>query len=497
MNWVKLNKTILCLLSVFLAQPLFRAQSKTFSLSHATAISYKQHVYCAGIKQKHVYLFRCNNQLQVIDSAAHALSSGDAQEYLQINADTLHDFLNVYVQKKNTKRLDIFRFNQDLTLHSHIQDVEVARLNNQSITGGQHLFYRDLVFVMKHAPDSSGEQYFLNAYRLKSDKENFDYQFLWQYPFERKHIQYIKLLKADSIQVLLFVKIFKGPKTGHYFLKVDAKNGHLVKVVKLREGPETQLMPPTVYENSADKRLYLYGQLFNGKQYKPAQNMLSNVSASVGLMYVLVIDSMQEVLSRKEFNLPIKDVLAGNQKSGLIYLVKSTNIARTSGGNLALSVDVYKQASNAPLCFYYAHSQVVGMAYDGETYVPDKCTLELNTEIENFYRNRDKLDMNGKMCTDSLQNLPLLFESYPGMPVKLGFGSDAQHNGHWILKKQLSLKNQVVLATLGLSNNIYQLKSLLTLSSEKAWHVWPIGPKQCVTAQQENENIFRLDIYPW
>jgi hypothetical protein len=79
----------------------------------------------------------------------------------------------------------------------------------------------------------------------------------------------------------------------------------------------------------------------------------------------------------------------------------------------------------------------------------------------------------------------------------LGFGSDAQHNGHWILKKQLSLKNQVVLATLGLSNNIYQLKSLLTLSSEKAWHVWPIGPKQCVTAQQENENIFRLDIYPW
>ncbi len=501
MRKVKLNKQIY----VFLMAACFAikgmGQTTQFNLQQGSSIFFNHKVYCFGIaaiKQDVKFMvYQCDASLKVLDSFSIELPKNSINNYLNFHADTLHQFLNIYLQEKNTKHVDILRLNHGLNLHCHLKKVEVARLNNSALLGEQALLLKNTAFVIKSVIDSTGAQYYLNKYALKSDKENFDYQLKWQYPFERKHIQFVEFLKVDTQYIQLHVKILKGAKAGQYYLKIDANSGQLLKATKISEGAESHYMPGVSTYFSAEKSIRLMGQKLISKQYKPELNYVSAAGETAVLLYSMLIDSIGEISERREFKIPIKELTSGNNKTNQLYLLKMVKATRLNSGNIEIEFDVFKNDLQQIKCFYYCQSQTCNLKYDGEKYNLDNTLIQSNLEIENFYRTNDKLNMNGKLCLDSVYKLYEVYGKKLNMPVKLNFKSDAFNNGNWLLSKNDVLKKQIVISYLAPKDKIYQLKTIENIASDKNPHILFPNTNNFILGYQPDEKIFQLWLKQW
>ena len=496
---VKLNKS--CFLFFLLIFCQFgQSQTIPFNLSGASCLQFKKSMYCFGIQEngntKKLKVYRLLQNLQIKDSAEFAISSDISKTYLNLSGDTLHDYLNIYVQEKNSKQADIFRFDFNLQLQTQLKKIDVARINNQSVLGTHYSLIKNGAYVVKQAMDSLGMMFYLNKYQLKSKQENFDYLLRWQYPFERKFIQYISILKADSIEVELMVKIYKGPKAGHYYLKIDGKKGQLLKALKLSEGNDLHYMPGGFVYLNAEKDRYVFGQKLMGQQYVNTSLLPAN-NESVVTLYAMHIDSLGELLDKKTFSITVKDYAAQTQKTHQAYFLKMLALKKLPSGAMALTFDVYKNEFPLNNCFYYVHSQVLHFNFDGESYQVEKTPIQPIAEIERFYRNKDKLDMNGKICIDSLLALPRLYQESVKQAVNVGFKTDDLNNGAWLLAKTETNKKQTSIATLGLKNKVYETKNILSINSDYAPSILVNDTQTFFVGIQESEKKFSISLYRW
>ena len=476
-------------------------QKIQFNLQQGSSIVYKHYVFCFGISSNgqntRFTVYKCSATLQLIDSISVDLPKNSSANYLNFQADTLHDFLNIYLQEKNTNLVDVIRLDASLKIQSVLKKIEVARLNNSSLLGEQVYFLKNKAYVLKHASDSSGQQYYLNQYDLKSDKENFDYLLKWQYPFERKYIQFVEFLRVDSQNVNLFVKIFKGAKVGHYYLKIDTKTGKLIKATKLNEGNDQHYMPGANFYFSPEKSLWLFGQKLNTNQYKPENNYLATSGGSAAVLYCMVIDSLGELSERREYKIPIKENQTGNNKVNSSCILKMVNAKRLNNGNIRIEFDIFKNEMQKINCFYYCQTQVCQLINDGEKYQLEQTFIQTNLEIENFYRNKDPLNLNGIKCLDSVYQLNELYDTKLNMPVKLKFKSDDQNNGYWILLKNDISKKQIVIGCLAPQNKIYKLTNIENTGSDKNLQVHFPNSNNFVIGYQLDEKIFQLMLKQW
>src|SRR5690606_23022037 len=146
--------------------------------------------------------------------------------------------------------------------------VDIARLNNTALFSNETVYYNNFVYNLKTENDTTGKQFYIDKYELKSEKENFDYQFKWQFPFEKKDIRTAHIFYADKFQVMVFVNIAEGSKAGQWILSVNAATGMLIKGTKLNNKDEASVY---LYGNFlADKRtksIMLIGQKFTEAQF--------------------------------------------------------------------------------------------------------------------------------------------------------------------------------------------------------------------------------------
>src|SRR5690606_19918859 len=320
---------------------------------------------------------RTGADLKVKDSLSIKLK-GNADSYLDLTYDTLHGYLNIYLQQKETKKVNIFRFNKKNELVASIDQIEIARLNNTSLFSNETLFYKNIVYSVKTESDTSGKQFYINKYELKSETENFDYIFKWQFPFERKNVSSAHIFHANKNYVLLFVMVSDGPKTGQWILKLNAESGQLIRGTKLNDKAETNAyFFGNFFFDEVYKSVYLAGQKFTHAQFDPVTQKLSIANAPSLVLYTLELDSIGDIQNKQDFKVPVNDIPAGVKKTTGSYIVRIADFKKTADGRLILESDIFRSSNNNP-CFYYVNSTFFTIVRSEERSFIEKATVQQN-----------------------------------------------------------------------------------------------------------------------
>ncbi len=478
----------------------FLAQTKQFALSKGSCQLYKGNIYLFGtVDQKTnstCMIYKLNFQLKTLDSLNIDLGKTSADNFLQLFSDTLHDLLNVYIQRKDKKQITIIRLNKLFERIAIIENVDVARLNSISTFESELFYFKNTVYSVKSQTDTSGKQFYLNKYILKSDLKNFDYEPKWQFPFERKNINSAHIFYADTNSVLLYVNVIDGTRFGQWILKVNAKTGKLIRGTKLNDKGETSSYQfGTFLLDTAKSTTTFLGQRFTPTQFNQKANKLAISNAPFVSIYLVEIDSAGEVLSKQDFKIPVNEPKTTSKKVISNYLLRFNSLTRNKEGAFGFETDIYKNTDNT-LCYSYANTTIYKLVPEEETLLLEKNTVGSNQMIEKYYFNNDKIDMNGKLCIDSLNQFETFFYKTSNFQVKKQFAS-SETGQHWLLTRSDIKKKSINYSTLGPVNKLYQLTTIDDILKSKDPAIYVLPNSQAIISSQEEENKFQLKLIIW
>lgn len=477
------------------------AQIKIFDLKKSNCQLYKGQVFAYGlisnIKNDVLSIYKLNDLFIVTDSAQIEISKNKTELYLQLYSDTLYDFINIYVQKEGKNTVSIFRFNFQLDLITSVNNIDIARLNNTSLFDANAFRFNEDVYSVKIIRDTSGKQFYVNKFSLKSKEGNFEYALKWQFPFERKNVENAKVFYVNKNFALVFVIISEGIKKGQWILKLNSVNGQLIKATKINEKGDTDnYFYGNHYYDPLYKSIVLIGHQYKESQYDLSKNVLKTEDASFIGIYFMEYDSIGDLKHRQNFNIPVTTVSSGAKKISSSYGIKFEGIKKTSDGKLVIKGDIYK-STNRSKCFLYVNSSLFNLIPAENGYALEKNSITTNRLIEDYFFSKDQLDLNGKLCMDSLSQFPELFYNEPGLPVKKAFKIDSEKNAVWLLCKHSFNKNNVNYSLLSPVKKIYQITSVDDISENKSPGLLTTDNDQYVIFQQVEEGKFQLKLYQW
>lgn len=477
-----------------------QGQVKIVALSKANSQLYGGNLYAYGLKQNATFcIYKLDFKLNVLDSISIETGKGVSGNYLQCWSDTLHGFLNIYLQKKEKKELSIYRLNKKFEL-SKIEDTEIARLNNTSLFSSETYYFNNSVYSVKVEGDTSGKQFYLNKYSLKSQTENFDYTLKWQFPFERKNIHSAHIFYATKMHVFLFVNVFGGSKNGQWILKLDAENARLVNATKINDKAEnSSYLFGNYLADKTSNSMLLVGQKLKETEINYKENKLSPATSLVTL-YSFQLDSLLEISAKQDYKIPVVDLKSsksGSKRDLSFYMLKLGKLTKNENGDILFTADIFKGIKNNP-CYLYSNTIPFTLkAAEENQYTLEKNTIQPNIQLEDFYFTTDKLDINGRLCSDSALAVEKLFSASPGFPVKQDFKTDPEKNPMWILSKHLLKNNSVNYSFLSPVKKIYQLTKIEELSEVMSPVFISVTQTSFLISTQVEEGKYQLKLYNW
>lgn len=412
------------------------------ALLRARCLHYKQRLYVYGFEQRQEQLsFRCfsySKALKPLDSADFSLGSQKAEQYLDISQDTLHDVLNFYFQKADLKNLvTLCRLDSMLRPVASASDLDANHIN--AITAFCEEHYRDknsLYTITTAEEDSSGRQFYLSKYSLKAMNKPFEYDFKWQFPFERKNIHRATILFSDASAVLLYVHVNDGLKKGQWLLRIDATNGSLIKAVKLNpKGDSRHFLCGAVSLDRRDKSISIAGSILPAAMidFKKSRADFKTLPTTYSL-FLVCVDSLGEISARTEkaLSLPV-----GKGNAPLHPKVRS--FIKTDKNNYDLWADLYEEQQPGTFCYYSSWSLRLRMENEALTItpsvvypVPKLIPDLLKTPAGRNYSNYGKLYLKSVSDYDKL-----LYQPAPN-PVVAGSWHDAKGLPVLLLRKVTS-----------------------------------------------------------
>ena len=221
------------------------SQSITKPLIHPHSFYFKQHVYVFGFQQKPKELqFKCyrySNALQLKDSTEVNLGNYKPEQFLEITTDTLHSVLNFYFQLANQKNVvSLFRLNDTLGKIGFTENYDANHINSLTAFDDEKFISTNDLYLVRTSIDTSGKQFFVSKYQLKSITQPFEYDFKWQFALDRKFIHRASVVYSDTNFVLVHVNVSDGLKKGQWLLRLHAKTGELIKGTKLNLKGDTR-----------------------------------------------------------------------------------------------------------------------------------------------------------------------------------------------------------------------------------------------------------------
>ncbi|MEO6303931.1 MAG: hypothetical protein ABIP51_12245 [Bacteroidia bacterium] len=479
---------------------LLNAQNKQFNVSKGNCQLFSGKLYSFGIStQKQnaaCIIYKLDLQLKIVDSLTLDLGKANLTDFLQLSSDTLHNFLNIYIQRRDKKTVTILRFNKLFEKIVTIEDVDVARLNSISTFENELFYFKNTVYTVKAQSDTSGKQFYLNKYVLKSELKNFEYEPKWQFPFERKNINSAHIFYADTNAVLLYVNVSGGLKLGQWILKVNAKTGKLIRGTKLNDKGETNSYQyGNYYMDTAKRTLSVLGQRFTETQFNQKEKKLAISNAPFVSFYLIEIDSAGEVLSKLDFKIPVNEPKTTSKKVVSNYLLRIASLNKSKDGTVTFEGDAYRNTDNT-LCYLYANTAIYKLIVEEDVLVFEKNTLAANAMIDKYYVSTDKMDMNGKICIDSLAQFENLFYKNSNFAVKKQFKQN--DNGPvWLLTRSDLKKNSIDYTVLAPVNKAYALTKQDEPLKAKDPAIIVLSKTQFIISSQEEESKFQMKVFTW
>lgn len=475
-----------------------KAQKSELFLQKAECKVWKGQIYAYGLssnsKNTSFIIYKLSTQLTKTDSIQIDLGKANKDDFLKIYADTLHDLLNVYVQKKEKKLVQIFRLNKDFKLIAKIENVDVARINSIAAFESEIVYTRTNVYTVKASySDTSGKQFYLNKYTLKSELTNFEYDFTWQFPFEKKNINSAHIISVSKSHVLLYVNVTEGIKRGQWLLKINALKGTLIKGTKINpKGDQSFYAYGNIYTDTLTQTVYVTGQKFPETDLSQKDNKTNITSKPQATIYLMQMDSMAELVSRDEFKIPIMEQ-KGN-KTATAYILRTEKLSKTKEGSFIIQNDIYK--GNQP-CFRYCNSMVSTLTLVDDKLIIDKGAISSNTLIEKYYFNADQADMNGKLCYDSILNFEKIYYRPLPFKIKTAFKLDETETPVWLLKKSDFKKGIEDYSFLSKVNKAFQLTKTQEILKQEQPGIFILSKTKYLLFRQKSEEVFEISINSW
>ena len=310
-----MSKKLIIIIVILTCVFSLKSQEIKRQLLNANILQFHHNLYVYGYQQNNTELkFKCysySHKLQVKDSAEYNLGKHTPSDYLQISVDTLHDFLNFYFQLANQKNMvSLFRTNDSLKTIATTDNYDANHINSLSVFDDEKLAYKQDLYIIRTATDSADKQFYLSKYHVKSVNKPFEYDFKWQFAFERKHIYRASILAADSNQVIIYAHVFDGLKKGQWILRINANTGEIIRGTKLSaKGDTRHFLVSNYIIDKKTKSIDVIGSVYEGNTID-FKNKTSNFTtqAKNHKLFIVTIDSLGDVAQRVEkvFPLPIQ-----------------------------------------------------------------------------------------------------------------------------------------------------------------------------------------------
>jgi hypothetical protein len=346
--------------------------------------------------------------LIIEDSTELVLKSFKPEQLLPIGCDTLHGTLNYTLQKQDAKnKATVLRFDKNLKQLCFAEQIDVARVNSFTNFQQDRYIYQSTLYLIKTTFDTiNGKQFFLSAYQLKDITKPFEYTMKWQFAFERKYIQSAHIFYADSQQVMLFVNVNDGAKKGQWLLRINAKNGFLIRGTKLNsKTEEASYQFSDFFLDKKTRDVLISGQRID--------NTIKNaaLTANKAEMFLVKFDSMGNIVSRSAQI--IHFLLAKVGKSTLKtelknYAIQTRWAGQEKNGDLNWWCHVYQVQHNF---WQYMDSHPITVSALGEDYTFSTKQCLIQPAISGYFWSTDKLNTNGQLTADSVSGNDGLYYS--------------------------------------------------------------------------------------
>lgn len=433
-------------LFILLFPVLVCGQSINRTLLKPNSLYFRNSIYVFGFEQNkndlNFKLYKASPDLNKLDSISNSLGKEKAEDLLEITADTLHGYLNFYFQKANSKNLaTLARYNDSLKLIAKVENFESNKINSLTTFENETYTYKNSTYTIRTSEDSLGRQFYLTKYIFISDQKPFEYKQTWQYPLEKRNINTTHVFYADSEVVFIYVTILSGDRKGQWILKLNSKNGTIVKGIKLNaNGDDRNYILNTFSYDLKEKELLIAGNVYTKQQL----DIGSKTFAFTGLnkentFFFIKIDGNNEVVSRDQKTIPVAVIApvvksAGKPGPPPFYHVKIKELKKTSKTEYTAYCNVYKSTPGS-LVFLYEG----GFSFDVSI---EEMGIELTADkIYNSIVpfpglvNTDPKDINGKIELKDILEFDKFLYKQPIADVEKQFGKDDLKNPKWIICK--------------------------------------------------------------
>lgn len=433
MKWIKL---------ILLIPFIGFGQSVSKSLLKANSMLFRNHVYVYGFTKNsndlNFKIFKFNTKTLASDSSQVLIGKENQDNYLDITADTLHGYLNFYLQKANNKNLaSLIRVNDSLKLIAKVENFEANKINSLTTFENEIYTYKNSTYTIRTSEDSLGKQYYLSKYEVISNQKPFEYKYAWQYPLEKRNINTTHVFYADDAVLFMYVNILTGEKKGQWVIKLNSKTGKVIKGIRLNDKTDNRsFIYNTHYYDAKTKQMLVAGNIYSEDQVDLEEKTYTfkNLNKQ-NTLYFVTIDSLCENITRNEKTFYY--VFAVNKpatKEIFQYHFKLKALHKIGENEYVGYGDLYKNLK-ADLLFLYENGLHINFTLnemDIEFY-SDK--LHFNTTgIKNLV-NTDVKDINGKIELNSILQFDKFLYKSPITDVEICFGKDDLKNPKWILMK--------------------------------------------------------------
>lgn len=456
------------------------AQSRDFALTKAGSIVFQKSIFVFGVQAGtpcKIAIYKADSLLNLKDSLFFITTKKSPDDFLKMTADTLHGALQLYCPTKDTQEgVTIMRPSADFTGLQTIKAVDKSRVNNQQLFSQKKWQYGNSIYDVIRTGDSSSLQFYINAYELADKTGNYDYRRTWQFPVERKGIYDLHVVHADQRFVYLYAYRKNETGSSQWLLKLDAKNGSLVKATRV----------------AAEKNVY---RLCSAVPSKKGEVVLSGqvMQASPGLsLWLCNIDSTgqkSETILQRINSLPPSDP---KKKQQVLYS-NFTKLRYKVDGRLLFTCQLFERSNPGSLKIVSCGTVELSLS---ELETPRNQSIQTSPDLSFYYSSPDVNDRNAKVflpepgTLETFYQLPLSEQEFPRWQEQ--GGKEA-----WLLIKTDLRKSQRQFDHLLFETKKGVLKNLNTIPLANQPSLLETGFKKIAIGQQNTPLIYRVNLYNW
>jgi hypothetical protein len=428
------------IISLFLIAMTGKSQSIKKNLLQANSLFYKQAVYVYGYEeQKNSLLFKCFSytyNLQVKDSIEFSLGKHTPADFLEISVDTLHEVINFYFQLSNQKNVvTLLRLIKQLGKVCSTENYDANHINSlKAFDDETYNFKEDLYLIKTNQTDTAGNQFFLSKYHVQSMIKPFEYDFKWQFAFEKKYIHRASVIYADSSYVMIYAHVFDGIKKGQWILRINANTGELIKGTKLNTKGDDRLflLSNTIY-NKGTNGIDVIGSIYTPEMidFKDKKSNFVNLSKQ-NKLFLVCINNNGEITSRAEklFALPIQ---TNTGKLLMSYHVKIREFKKINATDFDVWADLYERSDVNT--FVYYSSWHIDIKPDDVDYAITPSRFYVSTKVIPKMISTEKGNTYGKFIMNDIGDYDKFKYKNLLNSVVIKTDNDDMQNPYFILKK--------------------------------------------------------------